>query len=300
MGEMIPLYGFGGKSGRAASTLTVTAPVGATVTVSKDGKAKPSKVATTGTVVFKGLETGTWTITISNGTDTATKTVEIKADYQAEITFFSATINITYPAGLACTVTNGSTTLNAPNTSGTWACVVPNKGTWAITAGDWSAEVNMTTSGQMETVRVARWIVKNGVPTDIGYSTLLVSQYPVTITPADGYLNLNNTSDGSGVVSDTKVDISAAKMIVADVDIITVTNAGNYANFKGVGLALSADKGYAYTSAANQGIKSVKLSTETGRQTMKLDVGNITGDWYIGFCLQQKNRINLYSLYAEV
>lgn len=87
MGEMIPLYGFGGKSGRAASTLTITAPVGAIVTVSKDGKSKPSKVATTGTVVFKGLETGTWTITITNGTDTATKTVEIKADYQAAISF---------------------------------------------------------------------------------------------------------------------------------------------------------------------------------------------------------------------
>lgn len=300
MGEMIPLYGFGGKSGRAASTLTITAPVGATVTVSKDGKAKPSKVATTGTVVFKGLETGTWTITITNGTDTATKTVEIKADYQAEITFFSATINITYPAGLTCTATNGSTTLNAPDTSGTWACTVKKAGTWAITAGDWSADVAITSSGQTETVRVARWIVKNGVPTDIGYSTLLVSQYAVTITPADGYMSLNNPSGGSGVVSDSKVDISDAKMIIADVDIITVTDGGNYANFKGVGLALSADKGYAYTSAANQGIKSVKLSTKTGRQKMELDVENITGDWYIGFCLQQKNSINLYSLRAEV
>ena len=294
------IFNVTGGGGGTGCTLTITAPVGATVTVSKDGKSKPSKVATTGTVVFKGLETGTWEITITNSTETASKTVEIKADYSAEITFFSATINITYPAGHACTVTHGSTTLNAPDTSGTWACVVPNKGTWTITAGDWSAEANMTTSGQTETVRVARWIVKNGVPTDIGYSTLLVSQYPVTITPADGYLNLNNPSGGSGVVSDVKVDISAAKMIIADVDITTVTSGGNYANFKGVGLALSADKGYAYTSAANQGIKSVKLSTVTGRQTMKLDVENITGDWYVGFCLQSKNSINLYSLYAEV
>lgn len=87
MGDMIPLYGFGGKSGRSFATLTITAPVGATVTVSKDGKSKPSKVATTGTVVFKGLETGTWEITITNGTDTATKAVEIKADYQAAISF---------------------------------------------------------------------------------------------------------------------------------------------------------------------------------------------------------------------
>ena len=296
---MIGMTNAGGGSG---CTLTITAPAGAAITVTNTaGKVKSKTVGENGLVVFRGLTEGTWTITITNGTDTATTTVEIKADYQAEITFFSATINITYPAGLACTATDGVTTLTAPDTSGTWACTVNKKGTWAITAGDWSAEANMTTSGQTETVRVARWIVKNGVPTaDIGYSTLLVSQYPVTITHADGYLNLNNQSGGSGVVSDVKVDISAAKMIVADVDIITVTSGGNYANFKGVGLALSADKGYAYTSVANQGIKSVKLSTKTGRQTMKLDVESITGDWYIGFCLQQKNSINLYSLYAEV
>lgn len=296
---MIGMTNAGG--GGSGCTLTITAPAGAAITVTnKAGKVKSKTVGANGLVVFRGLTEGIWTITITNGTDTATKTVEIKADYQAEITFFSATINITYPAGLTCTATDGVTTLNAPDTSGTWACEVPNAGTWSITAGDWSAEADMTTSGQTETVRVARWIVKNGVPTDIGYSTLLVSQYAVTITPADGFLGLNNTSGGSGVVSDVKVDISAAKMIIADVDIITVTNGGNYANFKGVGLALSADKGYAYTSAANQGIKSVKLSTEKGRQTMKLDVENITGDWYIGFCLQQKNSINLYSLYAEV
>lgn len=296
---MIGMTNAGGSG--TGCTLTITAPAGAAITVAnKAGKVKSKTVGANGLVVFRGLTEGTWTITIAKGTDTATKTVEIKADYQAEITFFSATINITYPAGLACTATNGSTTLTAPDTSGTWACVVPNKGTWTITAGDWNAEAVMTTSGQTETVRVARWIVKNGVPTDIGYSTLLVSQYPVTITPADGYLGLNNQSGGSGVVSNSKVDISAAKMIVADVDIITVTSSGNYANFRGVGLALSADKGYAYTSAANQGIKSVKLSTKTGRQTMKLDVENITGDWYVGFCLQQKNSINLYSLYAEV
>lgn len=87
MGEMIPLYGFGGKSGRAASTLTITAPVGATVTVSKDGKTKTKNSGTSGVVVFNGLETGTWTITITKGTDTATETVGIKADYHAEISF---------------------------------------------------------------------------------------------------------------------------------------------------------------------------------------------------------------------
>lgn len=301
MTDMVPMYGFGG-GGTGGGRIRVYVDPGSQVTLTQTygGKTKTAVADSSGQALFKGLDGGQWEAVATLNGQTAKGSTIVSLDYDLHLTYFTATINIAYPAGLTCKATNGSTTLTAPDTSGTWACVVPNKGTWTITAGEWSAEANMTTSGQTETVRVARWIVKNGVPTDIGYSTLLVSQYPVTITHADGYIGLNNTSAGSGVVSDSKVDISAAKMIIADVDIITVTNGGNFANFKGVGLALSADKGYAKTSTANQGVKSIKLSTEKGRQTMKLDVENITGDWYVGFCLQQKNSINLYSLYAEV
>lgn len=301
MTDMVPMYGFGG-GGQGGGRIRVYVDPGSQVTLTQTygGKTKTAVADSKGQALFKGLDGGQWEAVATLNGQTAKGSTIVSLDYQIRLTYFTATINITYPAGLTCKATNGSTVLTAPDTSGTWACTVNKAGTWTVTAGDWSAEADMTTSGQTETVRVARWIVKNGVPTDIGYSTLLVAQYAVTITPADGYINLNNPSGGSGVVSDSKVDISAAKMIVADVDIITVTDSGNYANFKGVGLALSADKGYAYTSAANQGIKGVKLSTKTGRQKMELDVGNITGDWYIGFCLQQKNSINLYSLYAEV
>lgn len=301
MTDMVPMYGFGGGSGSGGKIRVYVDP-GSQVTLTQTygGKTKTAVADSKGQALFKGLDGGQWEAVATLNGQTAKGSTIVSLDYDLHLTYFTATINITYPAGLTCKATNGSTTLTAPDTSGTWACTVNKAGTWTITGGDWSAEADMTTSGQTETVRVARWIVKNGVPTDIGYSTLLVSQYAVTITPADGFLGLNNTSGGSGVVSDTKVDISAAKMIIADVDIITVTDSGNHANFRGVGLALSADKGYAYTSEANNGIKSVKLSTKTGRQTMQLDVENITGDWYVGFCLQQKNSINLYSLYAEV
>lgn len=301
MTDMVPMYGFGG-GGQGGGKIRVYVDPGSQVTLTQTygGKTKTAVADSSGQALFKGLDGGQWEAVATLNGQTAKGSTIVSLDYDLHLTYFTATINITYPAGLTCKATNGSTVLTAPDTSGTWACTVNKAGTWTITAGDWSAEADMTTSGQTETVRVARWIVKNGVPTDIGYSTPLVSQYSVTITPADGYIGLNNPSGGSGVVSDSKVDISAAKMIIADVDIITVTDGGNYANFKGVGLALSADKDYAYTSAANQGIKRVKLSTKTGRQKMELDVENITGDWYIGFCLQQKNSINLYSLYAEV
>ena len=301
MGEMIPLYGFGGNRGSASSNLTVTAPVGATVTVSKDGKSKPSKVATTGTVVFKGLETGTWTITITDGTDTATKTVEIKADYQAEITFFSATINITYPAGLTCTATDGSTTLTAPDTSGTWDCVVPNAGAWTITAGDFSADAIMITSGQTETVRVARWIVKNGVPTDIGFATKLFTGTGYTITQESGYVHLKTTKDNCAVLSDAMVDFGNVKTVIADIDAISVSTSSSYAVFRGNGIVLTNNANVSGLQPALNAIKHNAISKDKGRQILSLDATSITGTWYIGISMGgNAGEVNVYNLRAEV
>ena len=80
------LYGNGGSGGTGA-TLTVTAPAGCTVTVSKDGKSKTKVAGTDGVAVFKGLETGTWTVTITDGTHTSTDTVDLVAEYTKEMSF---------------------------------------------------------------------------------------------------------------------------------------------------------------------------------------------------------------------
>lgn len=83
---MIGMTNAGGSG--TGCTLTITAPAGADITVAnKAGKVKSKTVGANGLVVFRGLTDGKWTITITNGTDTATKTVEIKADYQAAISF---------------------------------------------------------------------------------------------------------------------------------------------------------------------------------------------------------------------
>lgn len=118
--------------GGSGGTLTVTAPAGVTVTVTKDGKTKTKVAGTDGVAVFKGLSTGDWTVTITDGTHTASKTVTITLDYAAAITFFTATLHITYPAGAACAVTNGDTILTAPDTSGIWECTVTEPGDWII------------------------------------------------------------------------------------------------------------------------------------------------------------------------
>lgn len=124
------LYGNGGSGGTGA-TLTVTAPAGCTVTVSKDGKTKTKTAGADGLAVFKGLATGDWTVTITDGGQQASKNVTVTADYSTSITFFAATINVTYPAGSVCTATDGVITLTSDN-SGSWAFVVPNAGTWTV------------------------------------------------------------------------------------------------------------------------------------------------------------------------
>lgn len=160
----------GGGSG---GTLTVTAPANVTVTVSKDGKTKTKSSGTSGVVVFKGLASGTWTLTITDGSQTSSKPVVVTADYSTVIAFFAATINITYPAGSTCTATDGTTTLTAPDTSGTWACIVPNAGTWTVTSTSGaetdSKAITITTDGQSISVELsyALFLFKPNAPSDI-------------------------------------------------------------------------------------------------------------------------------------
>ena len=163
----------GGGSGGSGGTLTVTAPVNVTVTVSKDGKAKTKNSGTSGVVVFKGLASGTWTLTITDGSQTSSKPVVVTADYSTVIAFFTATINITYPSGSTCTCSDGTTTLSAPDTSGTWACIVPNAGTWTVTSTSGaetdSKAVTITTDGQSTSVELsyALFLFKPNAPSDI-------------------------------------------------------------------------------------------------------------------------------------
>ena len=82
-GFQTAISNLGGKG----AALTVTAPAGTTVTVSRDGKTMTRVAGVDGIVIFRGLETGTWTLSITDGEQTASKTVEIVTDYATEISF---------------------------------------------------------------------------------------------------------------------------------------------------------------------------------------------------------------------
>lgn len=200
MSIAVPLYGFGASGGGSGGTLTVTAPANVTVTVSKDGKTKTKNSGTSGVVVFKGLASGTWTLTITDGSQTSSKPVVVTADYSTVIAFFTATINITYPAGSTCTCTDGTTTFAAPDTSGTWACIVPNAGTWTAAATDGventSESVSITTDGQIAAIELSYllWLYKSGNTYNAVTGGWSVSKHPSTAGSFDGVLTLNADS----------------------------------------------------------------------------------------------------------
>lgn len=186
--------------GGTGGTLTVTAPANVTVTVSKDGKSKIKNSGTSGVVVFKGLASGTWTVTITGDGKTAQKNVVVTTDYSTVIAFFAATINITYPAGSTCTCSDGTTTLSAPDTSGTWACIVPNAGTWTAAATDGventSESVSITTDGQIVAIELSYllWLYKSGNTYNAVTGGWSVAEHGSTGGSFDSVLTLNDDS----------------------------------------------------------------------------------------------------------
>ena len=141
-----------------AATINVTYPAGSTCTVT-DGVTTHTAPDTSGTWACTVNNTGTWTITSTNGIQTKSDSVSITADGQSKsvtLKYFAATINVSYPAGSTCTVTCGSTSYTAPNTSGSWACTVYFTGTWTVRSSNGSqsasSNVSITADGQSASV----------------------------------------------------------------------------------------------------------------------------------------------------
>lgn len=293
MSIAVPLYGFG-ASGGTGGTLTVTAPANVTVTVSKDGKTKTKNSGTSGVVVFKGLKSGTWTVTITGDGKTAQKNVVVTTDYSTAIAFFAATINITYPAGSTCTCSDGTTTLAAPDTSGTWACIVPNAGTWTAAATDGventSESVSITTDGQT-------------VAVELSYYTYLFKPNTDTTNVTGGWqLNSNGSLDSAGdqlvatftnaynhgfafnVATINKIDFTEFTTLVATCKAADKNNAApSSATFA----VASTQTGFNSAGTASTKVASTTFSNSTTAVT--IDVSGISGSYYVTFVVELSN-----------
>lgn len=201
---MIGRVNTGGGSG---CILTITAVANETVTISKNGKSKSKTTDSKGVAVFRGLDTGKWTITIVRDGVPITRVATVTADYSVAIPLFAATINITYPAGSTCTCSEGTTTLSAPDTSGTWACIVPNAGTWTVTSTSGtetdSKAVTITTDGQSTSVELsyALFLFKPNAPSDIIAGEWEMPANSTVTAEAELTVKSVNNYNGSRIIS---------------------------------------------------------------------------------------------------
>ena len=261
---MIGRVNTGGGTG---GTLTVTAPANVTVTVSKDGKTKTKNSGTSGVVVFKGLSSGTWTVTITGDGKTAQKNVVVTTDYSTTISFFSATISISYPSGSTCTCTDGTTTLTAPDTSGTWVCTVPNAGTWTVSSTDGdkskSADAVITTDGQSESVTLLyiTYLFKDGETYDS-----LTGGWQGTVNTEKQALQLTaSAGKTANVWTQNKVDLT-------DYSSVSVKSESN------VSIGLSIIIASAIGSTSGQ----VATANISGSESeLSLDISAITGEYFV-------------------
>lgn len=113
----------GGSGSGTGGTLTISAPVGSTITISKDGKSYSKLVDAEGIALFKGLDGGTWNIYSTDGNHNAEKSIPIVIDYSESISYqyvvFDGTNTADYVGGWSSDVSSGVLSVIAGG-SNTW------------------------------------------------------------------------------------------------------------------------------------------------------------------------------------
>lgn len=278
------------SGGQAGATLTVTSSGAGTITVSNTslGKSYSKSVTAGGSAVFKGLATGTWTVKLTDGSKTSTKTITITSDYSTSIAYFSATISITYPAKSTCVVKNsGGTTVASDTNTGTstktWTATVNAKGTYTVTATATdgsgktkSATVSITADGQSASVTLTYELVlfNNGV----------VSGY--------AWDSSNNNGYGDGKVSNGLIylygytwdDNISLQPGWGEIGISSAINLSDYSTLKVRLKKIDSADGTAKIQVGTTALgdnTATKTVTLTAGTTTSLDISSITGSKYI-------------------
>ena len=288
------IFNMVGGGGGSGATLVVSSPANVSVTVSKDDKSYTKNSGSLGSATFKGLATGTWTVVISGNGQTATRTIEITADYAITIAFFSATINITYPANSNCVVANsGGQTIASDTNTGTsaktWTATVNATGTYTVTATATdgsgktkSTTVSITTDGQSETVTLTYELVlfNNGVVSGYAWDSSNFDSGYGDAKVSDGLIYLYGYTWDNNIVLQPgwgEIGISSA-IDLSDYSTLKV-------RLKKINGADGTAKIQVGTTALGDNTATKKVTLTAGTTT-SLDISSITGSKYISLYAQ--------------
>ena len=275
------IFNMVGGGGGSGATLVVSSPANVSVTVSKDDKSYTKNSGSLGSATFKGLATGTWTVTISGNGQTATKTIVITADYAITIAFFSASINITYPATSTCVVTNsgGQTVASDTNTGSstkTWTATVGATGTYTVTATatdgsgkSKSTTVSITADGQSSSVTLSYelYIFKAGTGSNTTWSTGGGTYGSSWTTNRTDYLigvigGFNGYCETAYLYANTAIDVT------------------NYSKLIVTGYGVSVQSFGLSSSQGGSLVVSGDLGSSSSETTRSIDISSISGNMY--------------------
>lgn len=275
--------------GGAGGTLVVTGIAGDTITATKDGKTYSRTFNSAGKAIFRGLATGTWALTMTNGSQTVTRNVTITADYSLMMAYFTATITVTYPANSTCTCSDGTTTLTDSNTGTgekTVTFTIPNTGAWTVSCTDGdktkSASVSITTEGQTENVTLTYelYLLQNGVQK----TEFTTNVYAGTVTFESSAVKMSGNT--TNLCTSSKTDVSAYSSL-------KVTYSGGYSLTFGVRITDPADH---YWNGPD--LASVHASNASSPTTTTVDISSIDQAVYVQ--IQSLNvTAYIYSIWLE-
>ena len=206
--------------------------------------------------------------------------------YVSSGTSFSATINITYPAGSTCTVSNYKKTWTAPNTSGSWTFKANEVGVYTVKAvsGNKSneEEVLITAEGQVATATLTYELIlfNNGVVSgyawgssnfDSGYGYAQVSNGLIHVGGSTWDNNISLQPGWGEIGISSAINLSDYSAL--NVRLKKINDADGTAEIQVGTTALGDDT-------------ATKTVTLTAGTTTSLDISSITGSKYISLYAQ--------------
>ena len=279
--------------------IVVTAPTGSTVTAT-DGETSLVGTEVSGKWTFQIPSYGAWNITATLNGQTATTSVSVTEvkQYTVTLTYFAATIAVTYPSGSTCTCSNGTTTLTAPNTTGSYTFTVPSAGTWTV----------KSTNG-MDTAQQAVSITANGQSTSVTLSykpTASTSQKPgVNYTPGISGLTaekmslygeaISRNSAISGTTSTVYIDDGANHYKISVGDSINIAINGTAYAFKVMGFnhdTLTSSTAYGSATATGKAGMTLQMADCLAGKAQMNSSNTNSGGWEN--CAMRKSNMATY------
>lgn len=168
------------------STIAVTYPAGSYLTCSC-GEETLAADTSGGTYTFTVRKAGAWVVKATDGVKSDESSVVIAASGEEKsvaLTYFRATISVTYPQGCTLTCTKGDTVLTASGGTGSYQFVVREAGEWTVKTSDGTREAEKAVS------------VTDGQTVSVTLEFIRV--YGVSHTVSDGSSTWTRTDDAVG------------------------------------------------------------------------------------------------------